>query len=44
LTIVAYFDDPIFPYALKELLNAKENNKLLRIYEASLPSWTIVLA
>ncbi len=21
LTIVAYFDDPIFPYALKELVN-----------------------
>ena len=44
LTIIAYFDDPIFPYAMKEMLNLKENKRLLRLYEASLPSWTIVLA
>lgn len=44
LTLIAYFDDPVFPYALKEILNIKENKPLLRLYEASLPSWTIVLA
>jgi hypothetical protein len=44
LTIIAYFDDPILPYALKETLNLKENKRLLMLYEASLPSWTIVLA
>jgi hypothetical protein len=44
LTIVAYFDDPILPYALKEVINVPANKKLLRLYEASLPSWTVVLA
>jgi len=44
LTLIAYFDDPIFPFALKEILNNKENKQLLLLYEASLPSWTIVLA
>ena len=44
LTIVAYFDDPILPYALKELINMPTNKTLLRLYEASLPSWTVVLA
>jgi hypothetical protein len=44
LTIVAYFDDPILPYALKEVINVPENKDLLKLYEASLPSWTVVLA
>jgi hypothetical protein len=42
--VVAYFEDPILPYALKEVVNAPQNQELLRLYEASLPSWTIVLA
>jgi hypothetical protein len=44
LTIVAYFDDPILPFALKEVINMREKKQLLRLYEASLPSWTVVLA
>ncbi len=44
MTIVAYFDDPILPYALKEVINIPENKELLKLYEASLPSWTVVLA
>ena len=44
MTIIAYFDDPVLPYALKELLNMEENKRLLKLYEASLPSWTVVLA
>ena len=44
LTIVAYFDDPILPYAFKEVINIPANKDLLKLYEASLPSWTVVLA
>lgn len=44
ITIVAYFDDPIFPYALKETVNLPVNKPLLKHYEATLPSWTVVLA
>lgn len=44
LTFVAYFDDPILPYALKEVLNIPGNKRLLKLYEASLPSWSVVLA
>jgi len=44
LTIVGYFDDPIISFALKELINMPENKKLLLLYEASLPSWTVILA
>jgi len=44
ITIVAYFDDPILPYALKEVINIPDNKDLLKLYEASLPSWTVVLA
>lgn len=44
LTIIAYFDDPIIPYALKELINIPSNKNLLLLYEAALPSWTVILA
>lgn len=44
LSIIAYFDDPILPYVLKEVINRPENKYLLRLYEASVPSWTVVLA
>jgi len=44
LTLVVYFDDPILPYAFKEVINMPANKELLRLYEASLPSWTVVLA
>jgi len=44
LTIVAYFNDPVLPLALKEVINSPCNKELLRLYEASLPSWTVVLA
>ena len=44
LTIVGYFDDPIIHFALKELINMPENKNLLLLYEASLPSWTVILA
>jgi hypothetical protein len=44
LTIVCYFDDPILPYAFKEVINMPAHKELLRLYEASLPSWTVVLA
>jgi hypothetical protein len=44
ITVVAYFDDPILPYALKETINLPNHKNLLRLYESSLPSWTVVLA
>lgn len=44
LTIVCYFDDPILPYAFKEVINMPAHKELLKLYEASLPSWTVVLA
>ena len=44
LTIIAYFDDPVLPYALKEVINVPANKELLKLYEASLPSWTVVMA
>jgi len=44
LTVIAYFDDPGLPYALKEVINMPCNKELLKLYEASLPSWTVVLA
>jgi hypothetical protein len=29
LTIIAYFDDPVLPYALKEVINVPKNKELL---------------
>jgi hypothetical protein len=29
ITIVAYFDDPVLPYALKEVINQNDNKRLL---------------
>jgi hypothetical protein len=43
-TIIAYFEDPGFQQALKELLFKPENKELLLKFEQSLPSWTVVLA
>lgn len=42
--MIAYFDDPLLPFALKEVINIPKNKNLLKLYEASLPSWTVVLA
>lgn len=44
MTVIAYFEDPGFTQALKELLYKPENKELLLKYEQSLPSWTVVLA
>ena len=44
MTVIAYFEDPGFTQALKELLYRPENKELLLKYEQSLPSWTVVLA
>lgn len=37
LTIVAYFDDPIFPYALRELINNDQNKNLFSLNETPIP-------
>ena len=44
VTVQGYFDDPILPYRMREVIVMKENKKLLRHYETSLPSWTVVMA
>ena len=44
LSVIAYFDDPLLPFAFKELINIPKHKNLLKLYEASLPSWTVVLA
>ena len=38
-TIAAYFDDPIFPYFVKNILKKPKNKYLLTMYERGLPSW-----
>ena len=38
-TIVGYFDDPIFPYFVKDLLSQPKNKFLLTKYERGIPSW-----
>ena len=43
-TIIAHFEDPAVPQALKELMYKDENNRLMALYEESLPTWTIELA
>lgn len=44
MTVVAHFEDPGVQQALKQLLGKPENKGMLLMYEASLPSWTVVLA
>jgi hypothetical protein len=44
VTVQGYFDDPILPYRMREVIVMKENKPLLRHYEASLPSWAVVMA
>lgn len=38
-TIVAYFEDPIFPFFIKNLLKLPKNKFLLTKYERGIPSW-----
>ena len=38
-TIAAYFDDPIFPFFVKNLLKQPKNKYLLTMYERGIPSW-----
>lgn len=42
-TIVAYFNDPLLPIALKEWINKPNNTKYLHMYESSIPSWAILM-
>lgn len=44
ITALGYFDDPLLPYRMREVIMLKENKQLLRHYETSLPSWTVVMA
>lgn len=41
--LMAYFDDPVFPFLMKELLKNRGNKPLLRMYERGLPSWAMFL-
>jgi hypothetical protein len=41
--LIAHFEDPGVSIAFKELLSDPANKKLLLKYEASLPSWTVVM-
>jgi hypothetical protein len=38
-TLVAYFDDPIFPFFVKSILKKPKNKYLLTMYERGIPSW-----
>lgn len=42
--MIAGFEEPAVQMKLKQILGNPENKDLLLKYEASLPSWTIVLA
>jgi aryl carrier-like protein len=44
LTLIAHFEDPGVSIAFKDILANPTNKKLLLKYEASLPSWTVVMA
>ena len=44
MTVQAYFDDPVLHYRMREVIMMKKNSALLVKYEASIPSWTVVLA
>jgi len=43
LTVNFRFDDPFLPYVLREVVHDAEYPHLLRLYEAGLPSWAILL-
>lgn len=42
-TIVAYFEDPVFPFFMKDLIKQSENSNLLKMYERGIPSWAVFL-
>lgn len=42
-TLVVYFDDPLLPYFVKDLIRRPENKAILRMYERGLPSWAVFL-
>ena len=44
VTVQAYFDDPLLPYRMREVIMMAENRPLLLQYETSLPSWAVVMA
>ena len=44
LTIVVYYEDPVLPHALREIMNLHENKRLLVMAEVGIPSWTVVLS
>jgi len=44
VTVQGYFDDPMLPYRMREVIVLNQNKQLLRHYETSLPSWAVVMA
>ena len=44
VTVQSYYDDPVLPYRLREVIMKPKNKSLLVLYEASLPSWCVVMA
>mmetsp|Transcript_17888 Transcript_17888/g.17869 ORF Transcript_17888/g.17869 Transcript_17888/m.17869 type:complete len:129 (+) Transcript_17888:575-961(+) len=42
-TIVAYFDDPVFPFFIRDIIRKPENSNLLKMYERGIPSWAVFL-
>lgn len=42
-TIIVYFDDPVLPFFMKDLVRRPENKKILRMYERGIPSWAVFL-
>lgn len=42
-TINFRFDDPFLPYVLREVIHDPDHPELLRLYEAGLPAWAILL-
>jgi hypothetical protein len=43
IMIQAYFDDPLLPFFMQSLVKREENKRILRLYEAGLPSWAVFL-
>ncbi|CAK9034769.1 unnamed protein product [Durusdinium trenchii] len=42
-TVNFRFDDPFLPYVLREVIHDPEHHRLLRLCEAGIPAWAIVL-
>lgn len=42
-TVNFRFDDPFLPYVLREVIHDPEHTRLLRLCEAGIPAWAIVL-